>query len=393
VNVGFAALTMNRDLGFSPTVFGFGAGALFAGYMLFQVPGAVSVARVGVPRGVFSLMAVWGLLSAGCAFVQGPASFYVLRFLLGAAEAGFFPAMVFYLTLWFPGEYRARYTAMFVSAVAWSGIVGGPLSGFILTTADGAAGLHGWQWLFLCEGLPAFVFAFAVLKLLPEAPAQAPWLSVAEKHVIATRLARDAPAERDVSAALRDPRVLVLSLTGLAHGAALYGTTVWLPLIVQGMGYSNLATGFLTAVPYAASAMIMVAWGRSSDRSGERMWHLVLAWLLCATGLLVAGIAQNSVVQLLGLTLAVAGTLTSITQLMTLPSWFLRGPAAAGATGLINMTVSLAAALAQPLIGMVKEQTGGYGAGMAMLAFLLVVASVVVLTLGQKLIPRAAAVG
>jgi ACS family tartrate transporter-like MFS transporter len=159
------------------------------------------------------------------------------------------------------------------------------------------------------------------------------------------------------------------------------------------MGYSNLATGFLTAVPYAASAMIMVAWGRSSDRSGERMWHLVLAWLLCATGLLVAGIAQNSVVQLLGLTLAVAGTLTSITQLMTLPSWFLRGPAAAGATGLINMTVSLAAALAQPLIGMVKEQTGGYGAGMAMLAFLLVVASVVVLTLGQKLIPRAAAVG
>jgi ACS family tartrate transporter-like MFS transporter len=374
-------------------VFGFGAGALFAGYMRFQVPGAVSVARVGVPRGVFSLMAVWGLLSAGCAFVQGPASFYVLRFLLGAAEAGFFPAMVFYLTLWFPGEYRARYTAMFVSAVAWSGIVGGPLSGFILTTADGAAGLHGWQWLFLCEGLPAFVFAFAVLKLLPEAPAQAPWLSVAEKHVIATRLARDAPAERDVSAALRDPRVLVLSLTGLAHGAALYGTTVWLPLIVQGMGYSNLATGFLTAVPYAASAMIMVAWGRSSDRSGERMWHLVLAWLLCATGLLVAGIAQNSVVQLLGLTLAVAGTLTSITQLMTLPSWFLRGPAAAGATGLINMTVSLAAALAQPLIGMVKEQTGGYGAGMAMLAFLLVVASVVVLTLGQKLIPRAAAVG
>jgi ACS family tartrate transporter-like MFS transporter len=391
LNVGFAALTMNKDLDFSPSVFGFGAGALFVGYLLFQVPGSVILERFGARRGIFCIMAAWGLFSAGSAFVQGAASFYVLRFLLGVAEAGFFPGMIIYLTLWFPKEYRVRYAASFVSAISYSGIVGGPLSGLILSTTNGVAGLHGWQWLFLLEGLPAFFLAFAVLKLLPDGPADAAWLNAAEKGTIAARLeAETSTGERDLLRALRDPRVLVLALAGFAHGLALYGPTLWLPLIVQGMGFSNFATGFVVALPYLASAGAMIAWGRSSDARGERIWHLVLAWLLCAFGLAVASLAQSTVLELFGLTLAVVGIFTAISHLMTLPSSFLRGPAAAGAIGLINAIVALGGVVAPPVIGVLKEQTGSYAPAMALIAGGLVISSSLVLVLRRSLAPRLA---
>ena len=389
LNVGFAALTMNRDLGFSPTVFGFGAGALFAGYLLFQVPGSVMLARIGARRGIFTIMVIWGLLSAGCAFIQGPLSFYVLRFLLGAAEAAFFPGVMFYLTLWFPKAYRVRYAAFFVSAISFSGVIGGPLSGFILTHAGGVAGLRDWQWLFLLEGLPAFFLACAVLRVLPDSPSHAPWLSAEEKAIIAARLSSESvSSDADLGAAFRDPRVLVLAIAGLAHGAALYGTTLWLPLIVHDMGFSNLGTGFATAVPYLVSAGVMVLWGRSSDRTGERIWHLACAWLLCALGLIIAALIPNPAIQLLGLTFAVSGILTAISQHMTLPSSFLRGASAAGAIGFINMVVSIAGAVCQPVIGMMKEQTGGYAASMAALAFGLLLASMLVVAFSRSLSPR-----
>jgi ACS family tartrate transporter-like MFS transporter len=388
LNVGFAALSMNKDLGFSPTVFGFGAGALFAGYLLFQVPGSVMFARLGMRRCIFSIMVAWGLLSAGCAFIQGPTSFYVLRFLLGAAEAAFFPGIMFYLTLWFPKAYRVRYAAAFVSAVAYSGIVGGPLSGLILAQADNFAGLHAWQWLFLLEGLPVFFLAFAALKLLPDAPAHASWLSESEKATIAARLSSETHSgTADLVTALRDPRIIVLAVAGLAHGAALYGTTIWLPLIVHEMGFSTLGTGFATAGPYLVSAVVMMLWGRSSDRTGERVWHLIGAWLLCALGLFIAAAVQNTAVQLLGLTLAVSGILTAISQHMTMPTWFLRGPAAAGGIGFINMVVAFAGAVCQPLIGMMKEQTGGYAVSMAALAFGLVLGSMLVAAVSRSLAP------
>jgi ACS family tartrate transporter-like MFS transporter len=391
LNVGFAALTMNKDLGFSPSVFGTGAGALFAGYLIFQVPLSVTMERFGARRGIFWIMAVWGLISAGCAFVQGPLSFYVLRFLLGAAEAGFFPGMMFYLTLWFPKAYRARYSATFVSAIAYSGIVGGPLSSFILANADGIGGLHGWQWLFLIEGLPAFLLAFAVLKLLPDQPAHATWLSAAEKATIAARHeAEPSTGERDLSRAIRDPRLLALSLAAFAHGTALYGPTLWLPLIVQGMGFSNFTTGFVVALPYLTAAFVMILWGRSSDKSGERIWHLVFAWLLCAFGLAMASLAQGYAFQLLGLTLGVVGIFTAITQLMTLPPLFLRGPAAAGGIAVINTVVSLGGVVAPPVIGLLKEETGSYSSSMAMIALGLVLSSALVRALVRELAPRAA---
>jgi ACS family tartrate transporter-like MFS transporter len=273
---------MNRDLGFSPTVFGFGAGIFFIGYFLFHVPASVILARVGARRGVFCILAAWGAISASCALVEGPASFYILRFLLGVAEAGFFPGMIFYLTLWFPLAYRARFIASFAAAIPLSNIIGGPLSGLILGM-DGVLMLHGWQWLFLIEGLPAVLLAGAVLKFLPDGPAQASWLSSDEKQTIATRLAAENPAEHsNLWPALRDPRVLALGLALSGFGCGLYGITLWLPQIVQEMGFSNRTTGFIVALPYLAGLAAMVLCGRSSDASGERIWHIALPLLFAA---------------------------------------------------------------------------------------------------------------
>jgi ACS family tartrate transporter-like MFS transporter len=390
LNVGFAALTMNKDLGFTPSVFGFGAGALFVGYLLLQVPGAAMLERFGVRRGVFCILAVWGALSASCAFVQGPTSFYVLRFLLGASEAALFPSMMFYLTLWFPRECRVRYAAGFVSAAAYSGVIGGPVSSLILANADGLAGLHGWQWLFLLEGLPAFLLAFPALKLLPDSPQNAAWLSPAEKQIIAARLDPPAPqGKRDVFSGLRDWRVRVLALAGFAHGLALYGLQLWLPLIVQDMGFSTRATGFVVAAPNLAAAIVMVYWGRSSDKRNERVWHLVLAWLLCASGLAIASATQATAIALVGLTFAMVGILTAILQLFTLPSMFLRGPGGASAAGLINALVSLGGATGPAVIGLVREQTGGYAPAMAAIACGLLLSSTLVLSIRRSLAPSA----
>jgi ACS family tartrate transporter-like MFS transporter len=389
VNAGFAALTMNKDLGFSPAIFGFGAGIFFIGYLLFQVPANAILGRVGARRWMFCILATWGAISASTAFVQGPASFYALRFLLGVAEAGFFPGMIFYLTLWFPQAYRARFAASFLCAIPLSGIIGGPLSGLILGI-DGAAGLHGWQWLFLIEGLPASLLAFAVLKLLPDGPAHAAWLDGAEKNAIAARLAaEDFVGDRDLWRALRDPRLLALALAGFAQGCALYGTTLWLPQIVQAVGFSNLATGFVVALPYVASMGAMILWGRSSDRRGERIWHIALGWLLAALGFLGASLAQSEIIELLALTLAMAGVLAVISPYFALPSSFLRGPAAAGGIALINMIVSLGGFVGPTLIGVLRQETGGYAAGMAALAVGLLVSALIVLAVGRAMAPRA----
>ena len=269
VNVGFAALTMNRDLGFTPEIYGFGAGMLFFSYAFFQLPANLVFERLGARRWVFCMLVTWGLISAANAFLQNATSFYVLRFLLGAAEAGFFPGMIYYLTLWFPQAYRARFIAMFMTAQPFAFIIGGPLSTLILDM-DGVAGLRGWQWLFLIEGLPAVLLSFAVLRWLPDGPATASWLTRDEKAAIASRLAAEDTAERrDLWPALLDARIWALGFVGFGQNCAAYGVGLWFPQMVQAMGFSTRATGFVVALPFVAVMVAMVLWARSSDTAGR----------------------------------------------------------------------------------------------------------------------------
>ena len=383
VNAGFAALTMNKDLGFSPSVFGLGAGIFFAGYLLFQIPSNVILERIGARVSVCVIMAIWGAISAATAFVTTPSAFYVLRFLLGVAEAGFFPGMIFYLTLWFPRADRARFTAAFTCAIPLSGIVGGPVSSLVLQM-NGVLGFYGWQWLFLIEGLPACLLAFAVLKFLPDGPAQAAWLSGPEKQTIATKLAGDAVIEDgDLSGALRDARVLGIAAAGLGRGAALYGATLWLPQIVQGMGFSNLLVGFIVTVPYLASVIAIILWGYSSDRSGDRIWHVALPTLLAAGGFAGASVLHDNVLVLGCLTLAMVGLLAAASPHFVLASSFLRGTAAAGSIALLNSGTSLGGFVGPFLVGVLKEQTGTYASAMALLALGLLFAALIILALGR----------
>ena len=388
VNVGFAALTMNKDLDFSPEVFGFGAGIFFFSYALCQVPSSVILERFGAKRTVFGIMLTWGLLSASTALVQGQSSFYALRFLLGVAEAGFFPGMVFYLTLWFPRGYRARFTAIFVAGIPLASIIGGPLSGFILGM-DGLAGLHGWQWLFLVEGIPAGLLAFAVLKLLPDGPASAPWLSEAEKEIIVARLTSDgAPAQRNLWAGLCDLRVLALGLAGFSVGAALYGIQLWLPQMIKAMGFSNLGTGFVIALPYAAGMAAMIFWGRSSDRRGERVWHIVIACMIAAAGFAGASVVQSNLLMVLALTFAVVGILANYGPFFTFPSSFSSGPAAAGGIALINAFTNFGGFIGPTVIGIIRERTGGYTDAMVALTIALIASAVIILILGFAMSAR-----
>jgi ACS family tartrate transporter-like MFS transporter len=392
VNVGFAALTMNRDLGLSPAVFGLGAGVLFFSYALFQVPANVILERVGARRSVFCIMAAWGVISAANAFVQGPVSFYALRFLLGVAEAGFAPGMIFYLTLWFPQAYRARFTAAFMTAIPLAGIIGGPFSGVILGM-DGLAGLHGWQWLFLVEGLPACLLAVVALKLLPDGPAHASWLNGTEKNTIAARLADGALMEdRDLWRTLRDPRVFALGLVGFGVASALYGTTLWLPQIVQAMGFSNRATGFVVALPYVLGMGTMILGGRSSDARSERIWHVAIPALLAVAGFVLASLAQSDIIVFVALTLAMVSILAVYGPLFSLPSSFLSGTAAAGGIALFNAIDNLGGFFGPVIIGVLKEETGGYAASMAAIAVVLVLSAVIVLAFGRVMAPRAAIV-
>jgi ACS family tartrate transporter-like MFS transporter len=311
-----------------------------------------------------------------------------LRFLLGVAEAGFFPGMIYYFTLWFPKAYRARFAAAFICAIPLSGMIGGPLSGFILGM-DGVGGLQGWQWLFLLEGLPASILGFAALKWLPDGPAGAPWLSLTEKQTIAASLAAEDTAEHaDLWRALCDPRVLVLALPGFGNGCSLYGTLLWLPQIVNGMGFSTLATGFVTALVYTITMGAILLLGYSSDRRGERFRHLALTWVLAATGYAVAALAGSDLVALAGLTLAIAGTQASISPYFCVPSAFLRGPAAAGAIALINVSASLGGFVAPYLIGILKERSGDYSSAMALLGLGLTLAAIIILALGRAMAPR-----
>jgi ACS family tartrate transporter-like MFS transporter len=387
-NAGFAALTMNKDLGFSPAVFGFGAGIFFIGYAFFQVPANLMLEKVGPRRWMFCIIAAWGLLSASNALVHTPTSFYVVRFFIGSAEAGFFPGMLLYLNYWFPRRNLARFTACFMIANPGSGVVGGPLSSVILGM-DGVAGVHGWQWLFLMEGLPAFLLSFAVLVLLPDAPARASWLTSDEKHAIAVRLAAEEPAGRpDLWPALRDLRVLSLGIAYFTFNASIYGVILWLPQIVQSMGFSNAATGFVVALCYLMAVPALVLVGHSSSKRGERFWHVVLPWLLAAASLAVAGVVQSNAIHLAALGLGLIGSYAGLPTFFSVPSSFLRGTAAAGGIGLVGTFGNFGSFFGPALIGVLVQGSGDYRTGFAADSLGFGFAALIVLAVGRAMATR-----
>jgi MFS transporter, ACS family, tartrate transporter len=388
VNAGFAALTMNKDLGFTPAVFGFGAGLVFLSYALFQLPANIALARVGAKRFVFSIMVLWAVFSTSAAFIQGPTEFYIQRFLLGAAESGFFPGMMYYLSLWFPATYRARFAAMIMIGTPAAFVFGGPLSTLLLDM-DGIAGFHGWQWLFVIEGAPVLLLAAAVFKLLPDGPNHAPFLTSHEKDFIAARLAlEDGLKPAETGAAFRDARIFALAPVLFVILGAIYGLLLWLPQIVQAMGFPNRAVGFIVALPAGGAAAGMVWWGRSSDVSGERVWHLALAMLFSAAGFAIAAVSLSNLTELLALSAAFIGLFCCLPIVHNIPGMFLRGIAVAAGLGIFNTIGQFGGFVAPYIIGITKENSGSYAIGMMIIAAGLGIGSLIVVAHRRALAPR-----
>jgi ACS family tartrate transporter-like MFS transporter len=393
VNVGFAALEMNRDLGFGPAVYGFGAGVFFLGYCLFEVPSNLVLYRTGARLWIARIMVTWGLAASAMMLVHTPGSFYLLRFLLGVAEAGFFPGIIFYLTSWYPARERARAYAWFLAAIPVCGVIGGPLSGALLGL-DGWLGLRGWQWLFLLEGIPSVLVGVAVLWLLPDRPRDARWLPPAERAWLEERLAsergdRISPHGASLRRALADPVVWWLGLSYFLLVVALYGFALWLPQLVKASGdFSNFEVGVITAIPYAVAAVGMVLVGRSSDRTGERHLHLALPALAGALGFFAVTRAGSTGLLVAALSLTAFGVLGWLGPFWALPTAFLREQAAAGGIALINSMGAVGGFVGPYLIGHIKERTGEFAPGLLLLAGCLVAAVVVVLGLRATAVRR-----
>ncbi len=386
VNVGFAALTMNKDLGFTPEIYGWGAGIFFIGYFLFEIPSNVIMTQFGARRWICRIMASWGVISAANAFVQGPTSFYVLRFLLGLAEAGFAPGMIFYLSLWFPARLRARYAAAYFLAIPLTNVIGAPVSSLILGS-DGIMGLHGWQWLFVLEALPALVLAVVVFFFLPDGPADAHWLSPRERDRIAGELAleSDAAGDRihDVWSALADSRVALLCAIYFGIVVGLYGIGYWLPQMVQAMGFSNFAIGVLVALPYAAAGIAQVLWGRHSDHSAERVWHVALPAALSGFAFALSAALQSPALVLVALAIAAIGICSTLAPFWAMPPQFLSGKGAAAGIAAINAVGNLGGFIGPYAVGWARQETGNYSGGMMILAASLVAAAALVLAMGR----------
>jgi len=389
VNISFAALTMNHDLGFSPQAYGFGAGIFFWGYFLFEVPSNLMLQKVGARLWMCRICVTWGLLSMLTAFVKDPISFSIVRFLLGAAEAGLYPGMVLYMTYWFPASTRARFIALFLAGVPLSVVIGGPISGFLLGV--GGHGLHGWQWMLILEGIPSLVCGVASLWLLPDGPAKAKWLSEEEKGIVAARLAAEPPgALHGFKEMLLDKRIWILMIPDFSIVFALYGLNFWLPQMIKAMGYTNLQTGFVVALPYLLAMGAMVALGYSSDRSGERAGHVAFGAFAGAIGMAGAVLLTGHAAIIAALCLATCGIYAALAVFWTMPASLLRGTAAAAGLALLNSFSNLGGSAGPTMMGWLKQQTGGYAAGTAALAAMLIVGGVSVIVIGRAFFPRVA---
>jgi len=386
VNVGFAALAMNDDLGFTPEVFGFGAGIFFVGYILFEVPSNLALHRFGARIWIARIMISWGLVATAMAFVAGERSFYLLRFALGVAEAGFFPGIILYLTYWFPREERARIVSLFMTAVPLSTVVGGPVSGALLGL-HGLGGIAGWRWLFLIEGVPAVLLGIAAFVFLTDRPSDTSWLTASERSALEQRLEAEAEETRahgltGVGEALANPRVVTLGLLYFCIVVGLYGIGFWMPQVLKTYGLSNLAIGFLTALPYLVAAFGMVAAGRHSDATGERILHVGVPLLLAAAAFAWSSVAGPLAFVMVALTLATLGIYAAIGTFWALPSAIVTGTGAAAALALINSIGNCGGFAAPVVIGWLKGATGNFTAPLLFLAGSLALAGALALHFG-----------
>src|SRR5215211_4264381 len=393
VNVGFAKLQMNAALGLSEAAYGFGAGLFFIAYFLLEVPSNLALDRFGARLWIARIMFSWGVISGLFAFI-GPIAaatglssewvFYILRFLLGIAEAGFFPGIIFYLTLWFPSVYRARVVALFMLAIPFSSIVGAPISGALLNLSG--AGLDGWQWLFILEAVPSILMAFGVVFYLTDRPALATWLKEDERVWLSARLdaetkKKQAVEHLSIGKALGDPRVLACAFIYFCLNAASYGVAFFLPTIVKGFGVTNFQTGLLSALPFVFGAVGMVLLGRNSDRTLKRKEHVCFAMVLAAVGVAGAGLVSSPFLVLGLLCLSQIGVSATPPLLWPIPSAFLTGTSAAAGIAAINSIGNLSGFAGPYVMGYLKDATGDFTAGLLVLGGCALVGGLVALTL------------
>lgn len=376
VNVGFAALQMKRSLAFSDTVYGIGAGIFFLGYALLEVPSNLLLERVGARRWIARIMISWGLVSASMAFVKTPSEFYVMRFLLGASEAGFFPGIILYLTYWFPAQRQAKAVARFMTAVAMAGIIGAPVSVAVLKL-NGLFHLQGWQWIFLVEGLPSVIVGFAVFWLLTDGPDQVGWLSMAEKNRLRELLLHDeqTPCQHrahTLQRALTSARIWLLALIYLIISMSLYAISMWLPLVLKNVSQiSDSRAILLSSLPYLIAAPSMVRIAHHSDHSGHRGWYALATSVIASLGLVVSATAHNLPAAMLGLCLAALGTLGSMGPFWALTKQFLAGTGAAGGLALVNSCGAIGGFFGPFVMGWIKDLTHSFAVALLLIAGLL----------------------
>ena len=393
VNVGFAALQMNKDLGLSAAVFGLGSSLFFVGYFLLEVPSNLALEKFGARRWIARIMITWGLISACMAFVVGPYSFYGMRLLLGAAEAGFFPGVVLFLTYWFPAAYRARIIAIFMVSIPVASFVGSPVSALLLEL-DGVLGLKGWQWLFIMEAVPTVLLGLACLRVLTDRPATAKWLTAEQRLWLSERIENDGAKKAAIGhlsiwQLFRNKQFLVMAM--VCAGASATGTalSIWQPQLLKSFGLTNLQTGLVNSIPYGIASVMMVLWGRHSDRTGERRWHTALALLLIAAGLSSLAFTQGLLAPtVLLLSCALIGAYSFKGPFWALSStWMSPKMAAAGLAG-INAIANLVGGGAISLVGWIKESTGSFSLALLPMVALTLAGGVSVLLMTRQARPQ-----
>jgi D-galactonate transporter len=394
VNVGFAKLQMAHELAFSDTVFGLGAGIFFLGYFVFELPSNLLMHKLGARIWIARIMITWGILSAVFAFVKTPTQFYVLRFLLGLAEAGFYPGVILYLTYWFPTHRRAKIIAVFMSAIPLSGIFGNPLSGWIMSTFSSGAGFHGWQWMFVIEAAPAILIGIATILYLDNGIRSAKWLTEREKGMLEAEIAAQ-PHEQQkqghsLKAVFADARIWWMTLIYFAFVTGQYGLTFWMPTLVKSTGITDTFTiGLLSAIPFIVAIVVMNVLGHSADKRRERRWHLIVPALMGAVGFAVAAAyPHNTAMSIAALSIAAGGVLTCAPLFWSLPTSFLAGSAAAAGIAIINSIGNLAGFASPYMIGYLRDITHSTATGMYVLAGMLVIGALAVWLTPAKLVNR-----